>query len=291
MEAGDRWCDTDGSTCHLLPTGEVVTQNRKIKVDYVIPYMMGYPGETGHIQALFEMMGMPYFGCSTEASLLCFNKVTQKLMASMIAVPQCDYICLYETRKAVDMQKAYDFLDKHKDVIIKPAKQGSSIGVSRATNHKQLMKCISTAFRYGPVIIIEQTITDAKEYLVSMAELDGQLIITNPVAVEVKGDIFDQESKYKETGRAVYDMEPIISPETLNKIKGYARDLFHHFQLRHLACVDFFITRSNEIYLIEINTLPGIVCGQSTYPMSLERVGYPLKKLFPSIIREQFQKI
>ncbi|MGL5667829.1 MAG: D-alanine--D-alanine ligase, partial [Shewanella sp.] len=170
-----------GDDCEL-------TNNREIRfrdetkspwpVDYVIPCIHGYPGETGDIQSYFNLIQLPYFGCESEASSNCFNKITAKMWFSALGIPNTPYIFLnqYDDDAIAQTQAA---LENWGSIFVKAASQGSSVGCYKVDDSSKVAGVLKDAFGYAPYVIVEKTIK-ARELEVAVYEYQGEVVATLP---------------------------------------------------------------------------------------------------------------
>ena len=103
--------------------------------DYIIPCIHGFPGETGDIQSLFEILNLPFLGAGSEASKICFNKISTKLWLSGQKIPVTPYVYVQSPKES---KKVFKFFKKHPRLFIKPSSQGSSVGCSLVTREDQI---------------------------------------------------------------------------------------------------------------------------------------------------------
>ncbi len=238
-------------------------------VDYVIPCIHGYPGETGDIQSYFELINLPYFGCDSEASRNCFNKITAKMWFSALGIPNTPYIFLNDFNDDAITQ-AQQALKSWGSIFIKAASQGSSVGCYRVDHQEKLVESLQQAFTYSPYVIIEKTI-DARELEVAVYEKEGNIIATPPGEIIcVANTFYSFDEKYAENSQAETKIVADITEEVSQKIRKYAVKVFKGMKLSHLSRIDFFLTPENEIYLNEINTFPGLT-PISMFPKMLQK--------------------
>ncbi|MEH6454197.1 MAG: D-alanine--D-alanine ligase [Psychromonas sp.] len=280
------------------PTGEYceITNNREVRfsdldkaplaIDYVIPCMHGYPGETGDIQSYFELIKLPYFGCQPEANRNCFNKVTAKMWFSALGIPNTDYLFLHQLDQ-VALQQAKNALQQWGSLFIKAASQGSSVGCYKVDDQAQLEDSLQQAFGFSEYVLIEKTI-DAREIEVAVYEYDGQVIATLPGEILCETDNFyTYDEKYAANSHArTLVVAQNIDAELAAKIQHYAIKAFNGMKLRHLSRIDFFLTRDNEILLNEINTFPGLT-PISMFPKMLQNHGHDFSKFLAQTIDSQ----
>ncbi|RSD30348.1 D-alanine--D-alanine ligase [Vibrio pectenicida] len=246
--------------------------NGSIKLDFVVPCIHGYPGETGDIQSMLELAGVPYFGCGPEASTNCFNKITSKLWYDTLSIPNTPYIFLSENN-----QQAYETsltaYNKWGTVFVKAARQGSSVGCYKVKDSEQLQTAINNAFDYSDQVLVEEAVRP-RELEVAAFEYQGKLHITPPGEIKApEGAFYSYDEKYSPASQSLTDVEAKdLTDEQRMVIHDSSRKVFKQMKLRHLSRIDFFLTANGNVYLNEINTFPGMT-PISMFPKMLEHSG------------------
>ena len=191
----DRWLSADGRECKLGLDKLLSFDSVARPVDYVVPCIHGYPGETGDLQSFLELAGLPYLGCDAEASKICFNKISTKLWLSAIGIPNTPYLFLTEQGDAA-LAEARAALAKWGKVFIKAASQGSSVGCYSASNEAELVQGIKDAFGYSEQVLIEKAVKP-RELEVAVYQYGDELVATYPGEICVPQDKFyTYEEKY-----------------------------------------------------------------------------------------------
>jgi D-alanine-D-alanine ligase len=289
LDKDGQYATQTGEYCELTNTHEVrFTDQAKaaVKIDYVIPCIHGYPGETGDIQSYFELIKLPYFGCQPEASRNCFNKVTAKMWFTALGIPNTDYLFLHQFDQ-VALNKAQNALEQWGSLFIKAASQGSSVGCYKVDKKGQLERYLKKAFEHSEYVLIEKNI-EAREIEVAVYEFDGKVIATLPGEVICEGDTFyTYDEKYAVNSRAQTQVVAQgVDKELTAQIQAYAINVFKGMKLRHLSRIDFFLTKNNKILLNEVNTFPGLT-QISMFPKMLENDGHDFNDYFSKIIYSQ----
>ena len=243
-----------------------------IKIDMAIPCIHGYPGETGDLQSYFEMINLPYFGCNSETSKMCFNKITTKMWATALGVANTPYIFLSENNEE-SMLKAFEFQKTHGDLVVKASNQGSSVGCYMVPAAGDLKKAIQDAFGLSPFVLIEKRMKP-RELEVSAYEYDGKLQISYPGEIVTPTSTFyTYEEKYSSASESkTFVRAENVTPEQVKTITDYATKLYLGLKIRHLSRIDFFLD-NGVVYLNEINTFPGST-SISMFPKMLEANGH-----------------
>ena len=239
------------------------------KQDVIFPVLHGLYGEDGTIQGLFEMIKIPYVGCKVLASSLAMDKVYTKIIIEKAGIKQTksEYIRKFKNN--------YIYIDKNFNekickideickimetnlkypMFVKPSNSGSSVGVNRADTKEELKRGIEYASKFDKKILVEQGIIGHE---VECAVLGNEEIISSDVG-EIKSadEFYSFDAKYKnQESKTLIPAE--ISKETRDKIRKMAEKAFKAIDGKGLSRVDFFVEdETNEIYLNEINTMPG----------------------------------
>ena len=236
--------------------------NKKIKnlgkIDVALNCCHGGWGEGGGVSALMEINGIPLASPSTLPSAVFMDKCITKKMLRALNVPVLDYICIQES----DYQKRGAFIIKSIEnrfgypVILKPAKLGSSIGISVAKDETQLKTAFSLAFALDTQVLIEPYLEEKKDVNCAVCCLHGEVCVAEPEEAFGNG-LYTFEEKYvqrekdrKNTGRGT------IKAETARKIKSYAKSVYKRTNMFGVVRMDFLVS-GTDVYLCEVNTVPG----------------------------------
>ncbi|WP_028864017.1 D-alanine--D-alanine ligase [Psychromonas aquimarina] len=286
LDSNGQYRTQEGDECELTNSRQIRFADKEPwPVDYVIPCIHGYPGETGDIQSYLELINLPYFGCNSEASRNCFNKVTAKMWFSALDIPNTPYLFLNDYNEQA-LAQAESALKEWGSVFIKAASQGSSVGCYRVDSLEQLSSSLQEAFTYSPYVVVEKTI-NARELEVAVYELNGEIIATKPGEIICADNTFYTfDEKYASNSQAETKIEAEISLEICQQIQAYAVKVFKGMKLSHLSRIDFFLTPDNEILLNEINTFPGLT-PISMFPKMLQHHGDNFSEFLYSSIKGQ----
>ena len=285
MTKNEGWLDANQRACELnLDKTLSVTGDQSIAIDYVIPCVHGFPGETGDLQSLFDLAGLPYLGCGAEASTNCFNKITTKLWFDALNIPNTPYVFLSENTEDAH-QQALVALNQWGKIFVKAACQGSSVGCYSVEDAQQLRIAVDNAFGYSNQVLIEKTIKP-RELEVAAYQFGDQLIITKPGEVSCPDDKFySYEEKYSTDSLSTTQVEARnLTPEQVEAIQHYARKAFEQMKLKDLSRIDFFLSEYDEILLNEINTFPGMT-PISMFPKMLENYGHSFTDFIEQAIK------
>ncbi len=268
-----KWIDSNSNPVSITSDGFLLKENDKIKIDYAIPYMHGYPAETGDIQSIFELYNIPYFGVESEPSKVCFNKVTTKLWLEALNINNTPFIFANDLE---DLPRVKGFFEIHKDIFIKAASQGSSVGCYHVKESSEIENNLKEAFNYSSYVLIEKTVK-GRELEVSAFDYQGKLHITKPGEIITGEQFYTYEEKYAESSQSKTEVEAKdLTTDQINEIQSMATKAYKGLKLRHLSRIDFFLSNEGKIYLNEVNTYPGLT-PISMFPVMMENYGIKFK--------------
>ncbi len=279
------WMNDQGELVYLDLNNKCLCSGDSNKViDFIVPCIHGFPGETGDIQSLFEIAGIPYLGCGPEASSNSFNKITSKLWYDALGIPNTPYLFLTKNDEQAHTQAKQAF-EKWGKVFVKAARQGSSVGCYSVTQKEALSDAVNAAFGYSDQVLIEKSVKP-RELEVAAYEMNGQLHITNPgEVIAPDGAFYSYDEKYSSSSHSLTEVEAKnLTQEQIKTIKQESETVFKQMNLRHLSRIDFFLTEDGEIYLNEVNTFPGMT-PISMFPKMLENNGHKFHNFLADCIK------
>lgn len=269
LENGN-WLDAN-----ILEIDNIIDYLRKF--DVVFPVMHGTFCEDGKLQGMLELFNIKFVGCKTLASAIGMDKGMSKFIFDKIGIPNVPYLILEDNYKINDIIKKINF-----PMIIKPANGGSSIGIHKAKNKRELVESIKKAKKYDKKIIIEKFI-QARELEIAVLENQNKLLCSLPGEINSANEFYDYDAKY--INKSSYTTIPDdLSEDIVSKLKDYAIQLFHSLGCNGFARIDFFYDeKKNNIYINEINTIPGFT-SISMFPKLIENEGIRYSDLITILI-------
>jgi len=248
------------------------------KIDMALIIMHGPNGEDGTIQGLLDLLNIPYQGSGVLASALSMDKYMSKKMYTMAGLPVPNFEMLYHNQ-SFDIQS---FIEKlHFPIVIKPAKSGSSIGMSIVDNPLDLSKGIEDAFRYDKTILLEEYITgiEITGGVIGNDTLDALPIVE--IVPNPQYQFFNYEAKYQQG--ATQEICPARIDNSMTKrAKEYAILAHQTLGCRGYSRTDMII-QDNQIYVLETNTIPGMTTT-SLLPQAANVFGLSFPKLLDRLI-------
>lgn len=287
--------DTCPNADEKLMTNQTVEISQKIKPSdiyeegaVVFPVLHGPMGEDGSIQGFLEVLKMAYVGTNILSSSVAMDKITTKQVLESTGVPQVAYTVYIE---GADLEAAIaETLAKLTfPIFVKPANMGSSVGISKATDENELRVAIDLALKYDSRILIEQGV-NAREIEVGIL---GNTDVKTTEPGEVVKDVafYDYQAKYIDN-KITMDIPAKIDKDIMEQMRTYATTAFRTLGGCGLARCDFFLTEDGQVYLNELNTMPGFT-QWSMYPLLWENMGLSYTDLITELVRlgqEAFEK-
>lgn len=267
------------------PQIQLFDANRFLNVDCAFPINHGTFGEDGCIQGYFKMMNLPFVGCDVFASALGMDKDFMKRVLTLAGIPNAKFEVLKKNQPA----NYSDLIKKlGTPFFIKPANMGSSVGVHKIKNEKEFVEKSREAFQYDHKLIAEEFV-QGREIECSVKGTRWQCAASVCGEVVPQHEFYSYEAKYLDDNGALLHIPADLPQHKSEEIRQLAVSVFETLGCEGLARVDFFLKKSGEIYINEINTLPGFT-KISMYPKMWEATGLAYTDLITELIELALQK-
>jgi D-alanine-D-alanine ligase len=260
----------------------IQTANGAIKFDAVFIGMHGTPGEDGKLQGYFDTLKIPYTSCDAASSAITFNKRYTVAVAAMAGIHVSRSYHLFK-HTVVPLQQIIDGLSF--PVFVKPNNGGSSIGMSKVYESKELEGAIQKAFKEDDQVLVEQMIK-GREFTIGVFKTKGKIVTLPMTEVKSKKDFFDYEAKYQGASTEVTPAE--LDETSADKIRDAAKKIYAVFNCRGVVRIDFILEENSKYpYMLEINTIPG-QSDASIVPQQVKAMGWSLKEFYTKLVEECF---
>lgn len=279
--------DTDkGLVCLDPATGPTALGH----VDVVFPVLHGPFGEDGTLQGLLEMAGVRYVGAGVLASAVAMDKHYAKLVFQATGFPVVPYTVItpraWETDRAA-CQEAVDSLGY--PVFVKPARGGSSLGITKVSRRADLVEAVEEARRFDPKVLVEAAVPNAREIECGVLEsLDGgrpECSVVAEICYDTEYEFYDFQAKYLDDETHVDLRLPAdLDPKTTREVQDMAVRAFEALSVEGLARVDFFLRDDGTLLLNEINTMPGFT-PYSMFPRMWAATGLDYPSLVDRLVQ------
>ena len=272
---------TDGKRYEMDKNDFSLTINGvRHEFDYALIIIHGTPGEDGKLQGYLDMMGIPYSSCSQVSSTITFDKVSTKRAVAERGINVAKEIFLHRG-EAFDAESIAAELGL--PLFVKPNASGSSFGVTRVTEVKQIEEAVRLAFTESDEVLIEECIT-GREFGCGVLIANGKALVLPITEIVSKNAFFDYEAKY--TAGMSDEITPApISEEWADMLAHDAVEAYKACRCRGIVRIDFIVTEEGKAYLIEVNSIPGMSSG-SIVPKQARTAGISLGELYDMVIEE-----
>ncbi len=260
---------------------------RKIKVDVVFPVLHGLYGEDGTIQGLLELARIPYVGCGVLSSAVSMDKWYTKLIAEKLGIRQAKYVPVMRrelTERPEGMEKTLGCVEAALSypMFVKPSNAGSSRGVNKANNKKELETALLEAARHDRKLLVEEAVSGHEVECAVFGGGREPVIASGVGEILAAAEFYDYDAKYRNAeSRTVAD--PVLPGGAAELVRQAAVEIFKAVDGYGLARVDFFVTEAGEVIFNEINTMPGFT-AISMYPMLWEARGISKAQMVKKLI-------
>lgn len=252
------------------------------EVDVCFPVLHGPYGEDGTVQGQLATVGVPYVGADVTASSVGIDKRAMKNAFKARGLPQVPYLPIRIERWEEERGALLDEIEGALayPVFTKPARQGSSIGITKAHDRGQLEEGLRVAFDYDRVTIVEQGLEDVREIEVGVIG-NSRIEVTRPGEIVPSHEFYDFEAKYLDASELLLPAD--IPPPVEERIDDIARQAYHSIGCRGMARIDFFVSREGDVLVNEINTIPGFT-PSSMFPRLWQSEGLEYPELVERLL-------
>lgn len=279
------WENDDCSLAAILPDktirGLLLMKDNEYEIrpiDAVFPVLHGKTGEDGAMQGLLELSGIPYVGCDIQSSAICMDKSLAYVVVNNAGIATPEFLIL----NGGDMP---DVSGLSYPVFVKPARSGSSFGVTKINHASELGAAVKTARRFDDKVLIEQAVSGI-EVGCAVLGYAPDLIVGEVDQITLSRGIFrihQEDAPEKGSENAVITVPADLPAEKRAEIQATAKTIYNALGCRGLARVDMFLQENGRIVLNEVNTLPGFT-SYSRYPRMMAAAGMTLSEVIDRLI-------
>jgi D-alanine---(R)-lactate ligase len=249
-----------------------------IRIDVVFPLLHGKFGEDGAIQGLLELSGIPYVGCDVQSSALCMDKSLAYVVARSTGIATPKFWTVVGRDDAESHRYTYP-------VFVKPARSGSSFGVSKVSRREELATAVDTARQFDSKVLIEEAVV-GREVGCAVLGNDLHLIAGEVDHIALSHGFFriHQEVRPESGSENATPIVPAdISAAERSFVQRTAKAIYRALGCRGLSRVDMFLKEDGTVVLNEVNTLPGMT-SYSRYPRMMAAAGMPLSEVLDRVV-------
>lgn len=269
---------------HTTPGGEAslaIGGRGTAGVDVVFPVLHGPMGEDGTVQGLLELAGVPYVGAGVLGSAVGMDKDVMKRLLAAAELPVLPWVTLRHAAGAGDLDRCEAL---GYPLFVKPVNMGSSVGVRRARTRDELAAAVEHAFAFDTKVIVERGLDRPRELECSVLGNDAPIAsVPGEIVVDHPDGFYSYAAKYIDEVGATLRIPADLGAAQANAVQLLAVEAFRVLECAGLARVDFFLSSGGELYVSEINTMPGFT-SISMYPKLWEASGVPARELVSRLI-------
>jgi len=277
LESG---CDAKAVEINSDQEEEIIGCLKKEKIDIAFIALHGEFGEDGTLQALLEKNGIVYTGSGPQASRLAMHKARTQELLKQQGIPVAPFTVIRRGEKIHPQEVLLRF--QGRPVVVKPACEGSSIGITIVRESQALPQAVETAFSYGDEILLEQCVPGRE---LTAGVLDGRALPL--VEIRPQSPFFDFTAKYQQ-GLTEYTVPAKLDKQLTHRIQAAAVKTYNTVACRDFARIDFMLDEQ-QFYVLEINTIPGFT-ATSLLPMAAKESGMTFAQLCLAIVRMAAQR-
>lgn len=278
--------DHDGREVALLPGSGclvVLSEAKKLHVDVAFPVMHGENGhEDGAIQGMLQLAHIPTVGSGIGASAVSWNKLYTKQILERNNIQTTPYWYYRGGRQLPDYDR---IVGSGGDLFVKPATAGSSVGVSKVHSREEFEPAVSLALQHSDTVLIEKAIK-GREFEVAVLATSSKPYRVSDVGEIIPGEEFySYDDKYSTSSSAQVITKADVSDGLREELQKTARLAFSMLGCKGLARIDFLVSDTEDVYVNEVNTMPGFT-NISMYPKLLQEAGVSYPQLIDELIRD-----
>lgn len=282
-ESGAGICLLPGGRGRLLSLPQAGVPEELKAIDILFPVLHGLDGEDGSVQGLAQVAGVPLAGCGIVGSANALDKDIAKrllreaglLVARSLTLRRGETLSFDDARSALGLP-----------LFVKPARQGSSVGVSKAGTEEEFTAALAEAFRHDQTLLVEEFILGREIECSVLEQADGETIVSLPgeIVTAASHGFYTYEAKYLDESGAEVVVPADLRPEVSDKVRELAKRAFYALGCDSMARVDFFLRPDMSAVVNEINTIPGFT-NISMYPKALAASGITYPDLIDRVIQ------
>jgi D-alanine-D-alanine ligase len=262
----------DGRDSDSLPVPAAQVPATLSEVDVVFPVLHGPFGEDGTVQGFLELADVPYVGAGVTGSALCMDKDLFKSVLRDRGIPVTQSVTVRELN---GFESPFGF-----PVFVKPARLGSSVGITKARSSDELRAGLELAFRHDEKVLVEEFVDGVEVECSVLGNLEP--IASIPGEIEANADWYDYSAKYDEGGMDLI-VPPRITDEQIGRVQELSVAAFRATECEGMARADCFVRADGEVLVNELNTIPGFT-ATSVYAKLFEASGVPYEELLERLI-------
>ncbi len=250
-----------------------------LALDVAFPMLHGQNGEDGRVQGLLQTLGIPYVGAGVLGSAACMDKEVTKRLLRDAGLPIVPFRVL-RLGERLPFEDAAGALGT--TLFVKPANSGSSVGTSKVEREEAYDRAVAEAFSYDHKVLVETAVAAREIECAVIGNEDPRAAI--PGEIVATAAFYTYDAKYTDAGAARMEVPADLPAAVSGRVRALAVDAYRLLGCEGMARVDFFLTPEHDLFINEINTIPGFT-ERSLFPVMWEHTGLPIGDLVDTLIR------
>jgi D-alanine-D-alanine ligase len=264
---------------------------KTVQADVVFPVLHGTDGEDGSIQGLIKVLDVPMVGTGVLGSAMSMSKLVTKRLLKEAGIPVADFLYYFFSEKK---HIRFDDLKSKLGLpfMVKAASLGSSVGVSKVKSEDDFVAAIEEGFRYDDCILIEKFIKGREVECAVMGNYPAQASLPGEILISKEYEFYTFDAKYVDDKAVQIEVPAKLASAEIEKIRSLSLKTYQSLACEDFARVDLFLTDSGDVFVNEINTIPGFT-NSSMFPMMWRERGVSFTELITNLIgfaTERFEK-
>ncbi len=263
--------------------GFVVTkENKKIFADVIFPVLHGTDGEDGSIQGMVKAMDLPLVGTGVLGSAVSMNKIIAKKLLHAAGLPVSEFLTYrFEEKDKISYQSIVKKLGL--PFMVKSASLGSSVGVTKVKSRKDFKAAVDEAFRYDNEMLVEKFITGREIECAILGNETAEASYPGEIVISKAYDFYTFDAKYVDPEAVKIEVPAKLPKAIAEKIRKASLQAYHTLHCEDFARIDLFLEENGNIYINEINSIPGFT-NSSMYPMMWKERGIGFTQLITRLV-------
>jgi D-alanine-D-alanine ligase len=259
-----------------------VADGTSLKFDIIFPVLHGTDGEDGSVQGMIQAVDLPFVGTGVLGSSVSMNKLTAKRLLTQAGLPVADYLAYSNAQKEnisfedVESRLGLPFM-------VKATSLGSSVGVSKVKTKADFSKALDEAFAYGDDVLIERYIKGREIECAILGNDPPQASLPGEIVISNKYEFYTFDAKYVDSEAVKIEVPAKLTQDIIERVRDVSVRAFQALHCQDFARVDLFLKDEKEVFINEINTIPGFT-NSSMYPMMWKERGVSFTELISRLI-------
>ncbi len=261
---------------------------QSVLVDIYFPVLHGTDGEDGSIQGLIKAMDVPMVGTGVLGSAMSMSKLVTKRLLREAGLPVADFMYAYYTEKD---HLSFEVIQQKLGVpfMVKSASLGSSVGVSKVKSKEEFAKAIEEGFRYDDCVLIEKYIQGREVECAILGNAPALASLPGEIIINKKYEFYTFDAKYVDGEAVTIEVPAQLDATSQEKIRELSLKAYQALACEDFSRVDLFLTAKGEVYVNEINTIPGFT-NSSMFPVMWKERGISFSELITRLIHLAFER-